>query len=125
MALIERAALRVLPGQADWIALQNDGAKSQRFRETVVHRALSMPHLGALFEEFHDLRMNVEALGGTDESIGDFRQLFPREAAVPFIFRLVSAMRIRRPIFRQLPKVRDLFQRARFALLFLVFLTDR
>src|SRR5207302_487726 len=43
--LIERAALRVLPGETDGIAFQNDGAKRQRFRESIVYGALSVAHL--------------------------------------------------------------------------------
>src|SRR5204862_6590870 len=62
MALIERASLRVLPGEADGIAFQDDGAKRQSFRESVVYGALAVAHLGALFEQLHNFRMNVKAL---------------------------------------------------------------
>src|SRR5712692_10553082 len=48
VALIEGAALRILSGEADRIAFQNDGTKRQRFRKPVVYGALSAAHFGAL-----------------------------------------------------------------------------
>src|SRR6266478_6251565 len=61
VALVEGAALRILPGEADGIAFQDDGSERQRLREPVVNGALSAAHFRALFEQLHDLRMNMKA----------------------------------------------------------------
>src|SRR5438477_8166102 len=119
MALIECAALRVLPGEADGIALKNDGAKRQSFRESVIYGSLSVTHLGTLFQQLQDFRMNVKALRHAHKSIGDFCQLFPCQPSIDFVLWFVPAMRIWRPVFRQLAKMRDFFQRARLGLFFL------
>ena len=124
VALRKRAALRVLPGETDGIAFQNDGAKRQRFRESIIYGSLSMTHLGTLFQQLQDFRMNVKALRHAHKSIGDSRQLFLCQPSIDFVLWFVRAMRIRRPVFRQLAEVRDFFQRARLGLFFLVFFAN-
>src|SRR5438477_7131303 len=109
MALIECAALRVLPGEADGIALKNDGAKRERFRESVIYGSLSVTHLGTLFQQLQDIRMNVKALRHAHKSIGDFRQLFLCQPSIDFVLWFVPAMRIRRPVFGQLSEFWDFF----------------
>src|SRR5579859_738369 len=62
VALIERAALRVLAGEANGRAFKQQGAKSQRFGKTIIDSTLPMPHFGALLEQLHNFWMNVKAL---------------------------------------------------------------
>src|SRR5713226_133619 len=100
VALVERAALRILPGKADRIAFQNDGTKSQRFREAIIDGALSVAHLGALLEQFYDLRMYMEAVRYAHQAGSDFFKRFTRKAGIDLIFGLVAAVEIRRPVFR-------------------------
>ena len=83
-----------------------------------------MAHFGALLEQFHNLRMNVEAVGNANQPVGNFGQLFARQPGVDFVFRFVAAVKIRRPIFGQSAELRNLFEPARFGLLFVVLFAD-
>src|SRR6266571_6871693 len=109
MTLVEGAALRVLPREADRIAFQDDRTKRQRFREPVIHSALTVAHFAALFEELRNFRVDVETIRRASEAVSNFSQSFPRQTGIDLILWLVPAMRIGRPVFRQLAKVRDLF----------------
>src|SRR5215469_14432825 len=68
--------------------------------------------------------MYVKAGRSADEAFGDFRQRFRRQTRVHFVFRIVFAVVVGRPIFGELAQVRGLGQFAGLALLFLVFLFD-
>src|SRR6266568_2872704 len=76
VTLVEGAALRVLPGEADRIALQNDRAKRQRFREPVIHSALTVAHFAALLEELCNFRMDVKTIRRASEAVSNFSQSF-------------------------------------------------
>jgi len=65
-----------------------------------------------------------ESVRHAHQAGGDFFKSFRREAGVHFIFRLVAAVAIGRPVLRQLSEMRDLSQRAGFGLFFFVFLAN-
>src|SRR5437764_439901 len=117
-------AVRVLAGEPDRRAFEKQGAKGQRLGETVIDRALPVPHFGALLKQFHDFRMNVKTLRHADEAVGNFREFFASQSRVNFIFRSVTAMRVRRPVIRKLAETWNLFQRPRFRLFFFVLFAD-
>src|SRR5216684_109499 len=124
VALAERAALRILPREAHGVALEKYGAERQHFGKTIIDGTLTMPHFGALFEKLRDFRVDVKSFRHSNEAVGDYRELLRREAGIDLIFRFVAAVLIRRPIVRQLAKMRDFFQRAGLGLFFFVFLAD-
>src|SRR6266704_2829084 len=124
MALIEGAALRVLASEPDRGAFEKQRAKSQRFGESIINGAFAVAHFGALFEQLHNLRVNLKTFGHANQAVGDLRQLLASQDGIHFVLRFVAAMRIRRPVFGELAEMRDLFQGAGFDLLFLVFLAN-
>src|SRR5882757_1450080 len=122
MTLIEGTALGILPSQTNWIPFQQQGAKSQRFRKTIIDGSLAVPHLRALLKQLDDLGMHVKAVRNADQRVGDLPQ--PRSVQTGFhlVLRLEASAAVSRPISGQLPKLRNLSDRARFGLLFFVFL---
>src|SRR5437899_6504032 len=124
VARIECAAFRVLDCEADGRAFEQQGAESQRFRKAVVDRALSVAHFRPLLEQFHNLRMSVEAFRDADQAVSDLREFFLRQAGVHCMLRLVTSVEVRRPIFGQLAKLGNLSEGARFDLFFFVFVAD-
>src|SRR6266566_2226718 len=79
VTLVEGAALGVLPGEADRIALQDDRTKRQRFREPVIHSALTVAHFAALFEELRNFRVDVKTIRRASEAISNFSQSLTRQ----------------------------------------------
>src|SRR5216684_3581179 len=124
VALAERAALRILPREANGIALEKYGTERQHFGETVIDGTLAMAHFRALFEKLRDFRVDVKPLGHANKAVGDFREFLKREAGIDLIFRFVAAMLIGGPVFRQFAQVRYFSQRAGLGLLLFVFLAD-
>src|SRR6266404_3495776 len=122
MALVEGAALGILPGKTNRISFQQQRTKRQCFRESIIDRALALPHLGALLEQLGDFRVHVKALWHANDGIGDLRQLFTVHAGIRFIFGLETAAMVSRPVIRELPQVRNFFDFAGFTLFFFVFL---
>ena len=108
--LIERAALRVLPGKTNGRAFEHQRTKGQRFRKAVVDGALAVAHLAALLQQFRDFRMQVKARRHAHEPVGEFRELFLRQPGVDFVRRIVFPVLVGRPIVRQLAQMRDLLQ---------------
>src|ERR1700730_4209474 len=100
MALVEGAALSILSGKTNGIALQQQQTKSQRFRETIIDGALAVSHLRTLIEQLGDLGMHVKTVRHADGPVGDLTQLFTVQASVRFIFGLETAAMIGRPVFR-------------------------
>ena len=113
VTLVEGAALRVLSGKAHGIPIQEHGGERQRFGKTVIHRTLAVAHLRALFEEFGDFGVNVKSFGHANETFGDFREFFDREAGIYFVRAFITTMLIGRPIVRQFAQVRYFSKRAR------------
>src|SRR5713226_7987323 len=106
VALAERAALRVLPREANGIAFEKYGAERQHLGKTIIDGTLAMPHFRALLEKLRDFRMEVKSLGHANKAVGDFREFLKRGAGIDLIFRLVAAVLIRRPVVRQFAQVR-------------------
>ncbi len=100
MALVEGAALGILSGKTNRISFQQQRTKRQCFRESIVDRALAMPHLGALLEQLGDFRVHVKALWHPNDGVCDLGQLFTAQAGIRFIFGLETAAMVGRPILR-------------------------
>ena len=76
MALIERAAPAVLPAEPDRGPGFEQAAKGQSFSHPIINRALASSHLGALFQQFANFGMNVEAGRESCEPLRHLRQFF-------------------------------------------------
>src|SRR5216684_2505778 len=124
VALVKGAALGILAGQANGIAFEQYRTHGESFRETVIDGAFAVSHFGALLEELDDFGMHVEALGYANKRVRDFREFCGVEAGVRLVFGLETAPVVGRPVFRQLPQVRNFFDFAGFALFLFVFLTN-
>ena len=84
VALVEGAALRILPGEAHGIAFENQRAEGEQFGEAVIDGALAMAHFGALLEQLDDFGMDMKSGWRAHQSIGDFREFFGGQAGVDF-----------------------------------------
>src|SRR5882724_946577 len=122
MTLIESAALGILPRQTNWISFQQQRAKSQRFRKTVIDGSLAVPHLCPLLKQLDDLGMHVKAVRNADQRVRDLRQPRGVQAGFHLVLRLKASAVVSRPISGQLPKLRNLSDRARLGLLFFILL---
>src|SRR6266702_2532990 len=69
VALVERAAHRVLPAEPHRSAFQEERAERQRLGETKIHGALSMTHLRALLEKLLHFRVDVKTPGRARQCI--------------------------------------------------------
>ena len=103
MPLVEGSATAVLSAKPHRRAAFHQAGKSQRFRHAVIHGALSIAHLGALFQQFADLRMNVKIGGITGKPLGQASQLFGRNSGFHFVLRLVTPALIFVPVVGQSP----------------------
>ena len=106
MALVERAALRVLSREAHGIPLEKHRAESQCFGKAVIDGTFAVAHFRSLFEKLRDFRMKVKSFGHANEAVGDLRKFLRREAGIDLIFRFVTAVLIWRPVVRQFAQVR-------------------
>src|SRR6267378_6403923 len=122
MTLIEGAPLGILACQANWISFQQQRAKSQSFRKAVIDGSLAMPHLRALLKQLDDLGMHVKTVRNADQRVGDFRQPSEVQACFCLVLRFKTSAAVGRPVFWQLPKLRNLSDRARLCLLFFILL---
>src|SRR5258705_9560503 len=122
MTLIEGAALGILPSQTNWIPFQQQRAKSQRFRKTVIDGSFAVPHLRTLLKQLDDLGMHVKAVRNADQRVGDLRQPRGVQAGFRFVLRFKTSAAVGRPLFWQLPKLRNLSDLARLGLLFFILL---
>src|SRR5208283_1908719 len=73
VALVEGAALRILAGEADGIAFEDERAVGKKLREPVIHRAFAVAHFRALIEKLHDFGMDVKAFGSTHKPVSNSR----------------------------------------------------
>src|ERR1700730_11124445 len=121
MALVKGAALGILAGKADWIAFEHQRTVGEKFGEAVVHGTLSLTHLQALLEQFLDFRMDVKTIGCAHQTLGNRNKLVAGEAGIHFEGRVVLTVVERRPVVRQLAKVRNFSEPAGLALRFFVF----
>src|SRR2546430_4188614 len=106
VALVERAALGVLSGEAHGIPLKEHRAKSQCFGKAIIDGTLAVAHFCALFEKLRDFRVDVKPLGHANEAVGDLRKFLGSEPGIDLIFRFVAAMLIRRPVVREFAQMR-------------------
>src|SRR5215472_3717633 len=125
VALIERAALRILAGEPYGRTFEKQGAKRQSLGKTIINGPLPVTHLGALLEQFHNFRMNVKAFGHVHEAVGDIRKPLPSQSRVNLIFWFVAPMGVRRPIIGQLAEMWNLSERPGFGLLLFVLFAER
>ncbi len=67
-----------------------------------------MTHFRAFLEEFHDFGVDVKALGGTHQPVGNLRNAFGGQAGVHFKGGIVFAIVVGRPVIGKLAKARNL-----------------
>ena len=101
MALVERAATRILPAEPNGNPLLNYTRECQRLRHTVIHGTLIHTHFCALLEKFPHFRMNVESFRICREFLVQLRQFLRRQPCVHFVFRLVAPTFVFVPVGRQ------------------------
>ena len=101
VALVERAALAVLPGEPHRRPSRQQAAERQRLGHPVVEPPLAFGHLDPLFEQLLHLGVNVEALGPGGESGHQRSKFFDRRARLDFVRGIVAAAKVRRPVRRQ------------------------
>src|SRR5260370_23892217 len=66
VALVDRAALGVLPRESNGSSFQQQGTVGESFGEAVIHGAFSIAHFHALLKQFDVLGMHVEAFRDWD-----------------------------------------------------------
>jgi len=73
MALVERATLGVLSREAHGFPSRSTEPNAA-FRRSRNRRHACAPHFRALFEKFHNFRVDVKPFGHANEAVGDFRK---------------------------------------------------
>ena len=111
VALVERAAHRVLPAEPYRSALEKERAERQRLGEAIIHGALSMAHLRALLEKLLHFRVDVKTPGRARQCIGNFGELFERHSGIHLVGRVVAPAFVGGPVIRQFAKRGNLLQR--------------
>ena len=99
--LVEGSAPRILAAHANGDAVLYEACKGEGLGHAIVYVAFADAHLGALFEEFLDLGMNVKSRGIGGEFLSQLRQFLGRKPGVLFIFGLVAAAEVIIPITGQ------------------------
>src|SRR5580704_10675581 len=90
MTLVKCAAAAVLAGQTDGNAFSQERAESEGFRHPIIEQALAFRHFETLLQKFLHLRMNMESVRVTHDSIADLRQLRLRDSSFDFERRVVA-----------------------------------
>ena len=73
-------------------------SERQRFRHSVIHGALAMPHFGALLEQLFHFRMDRKIRRIAGQQIRNLSELLGRDSRVHFIGAVVAAALVWRPI---------------------------
>src|SRR5450432_609340 len=108
VALVESAALGILPREAHRIAFKNQRTVGEQFRKAIIDRAFASAHFPTLLQQLDDFGMDVESRWRANQPIGDFRKFFAFQTGVDFKRRSIFPEMIRRPIVWQLAKIRSL-----------------
>src|SRR5579883_991681 len=102
MSLIECTAPRILAGQTNRCALQEQRAERKRLSHPEIHRAQASAHLEALFEKPFHLRMNREASRIARESRRDLSEPAGVDTCIYLVFGSITATLVTFPVMRQL-----------------------
>ena len=105
--LVERAALRVLPGKTHRSPIHQQRSIRQQLRRPIVERPLTPRHLQALFIQLLHLRMNMKILRILCHQLCEFKNTLGRDTSLELRIGLRQlATLVRFPVVWKLSQVR-------------------